>query len=80
MLYCINQAEPLHNTRSKLMTTIAALAVFLLLPIIVILWITETKDQRITRLSRKHGWTQRRIAHHMGISQSNVSRRLARIS
>jgi DNA-directed RNA polymerase specialized sigma subunit len=62
------------------MTTVAALLVFLLLPIIVILWVTETKDQRITRLSRKHGWSQRRIASHMGISQSSVCRRLAHIS
>ena len=60
--------------------TTAAFLVFLLLPIIVILWITESKDQRITRLSRRHGWTQRRIAHHMGISQSSVSRRLAHLS
>ena len=62
------------------MTTAAFFLVFLLLPIIVILWITESKDQRITRLSRRHGWTQRRIAHHMGISQSSVSRRLAHLS
>jgi predicted DNA-binding protein (UPF0251 family) len=54
-------------------TTLALIAALLLLPIIIILWATESTEQRIKRL-RSYGWTQRRIAEHMGISRSRVQR------
>jgi DNA-binding transcriptional regulator LsrR (DeoR family) len=51
----------------------AWIAVLLILPIIVLLWATETRNQRALRL-RRRGWTQRQIATHMGISRSTVQR------
>jgi predicted DNA-binding protein (UPF0251 family) len=54
-------------------TTLALIAALLLLPIIIILWATESTEQRAKRL-RSYGWTQRRIADHMGISRSRVQR------
>jgi predicted DNA-binding protein (UPF0251 family) len=54
-------------------TTLALIAALLLLPIIIILWATESTEQRAKRL-RSYGWTQRRIAEHMGISRSRVQR------
>jgi predicted DNA-binding protein (UPF0251 family) len=54
-------------------TTLALIAALLLLPIIIILWATESTEQRANRL-RSYGWTQRRIADHMGISRSRVQR------
>jgi len=53
------------------MTTLAALIAILLLPLIVILWFLETIPQRANRL-RDNGWSQQRIAQHMGISRYRV--------
>ena len=52
-------------------TTIALLIALLLLPIIILLWATESTEQRVKRL-RGYGWTQRRIAEHMGLSRYRV--------
>ena len=52
-------------------TTIALLIALLLLPIIILLWATESTEQRVKRL-RGHGWSQRRIAEHMGLSRYKV--------
>ena len=52
-----------------------ALAV-LLLPVLVILWATESTEQRTRRLSRS-GWSQRRIAEHLGITRYRVRLALA---
>lgn len=61
-------------------TSTAAILALVLLPLIVILWVTESKTQRQTRqakrLSRHYGLSQRQIAERLGISQSTVSRRL----
>jgi hypothetical protein len=51
----------------------ACAAVLLLLPILILLWATESIEQRAKRL-RSYGWTQRRIAEHMRISRSRVQR------
>jgi hypothetical protein len=51
----------------------ACAAVLLLLPILILLWATESTEQRAKRL-RSYGWTQRRVAEHMGISRSRVQR------
>jgi len=53
------------------MTTFALLIAVLLLPLIVILWLSETTTQRANRL-RNNGWSQQRIAQHMGISRYRV--------
>ena len=52
-------------------TTIAPLIALLLLPIIILLWATESTEQRVKRL-RGYGWSQRRIAEHMGLSRYRV--------
>jgi len=58
-------------------TSLAAFAVLLFLPIVLLLWVTESRTQRIHRLRNRHGWTQQRIADHLGISRSTVRRHLA---
>ncbi len=57
-------------------TTIALLTALLLLPLLVLLWATESTEQRAKRL-RSYGWTQRRIADHMRISRYRVRLALA---
>ena len=46
-------------------------AVLLTLPIVILLWVTQTQQQRIRNL-RRQGWAQRRIAEHLGISRYRV--------
>jgi DNA-binding transcriptional regulator LsrR (DeoR family) len=62
-------------------TSTAAIIALVLLPLIVIVWATESKSQRQTRqakrLSRHYGLSQRQIAERLSISQSTVSRRIA---
>jgi len=58
------------------LTTLAAyMVVLLLLPLLILLWATESQHQRIRR-QRRQGWTLQRIATHHGISVSTVRRRL----
>lgn len=57
-------------------TTIALLTALLMLPLIILLWATESTEQRAKRL-RSYGWTQRRIADHMRISRYRVRLALA---
>ena len=52
-------------------TTIALLIALLLLPITILLWASESTEQRVKRL-RNYGWSQRRIAEHMGLSRYRV--------
>jgi DNA invertase Pin-like site-specific DNA recombinase len=56
-------------------TTLAILTVLLLLPLLVLLWATESKPQRARRW-RAAGWTQQRIADRLGISRATVRRYL----
>lgn len=57
--------------------TTTCIAWWLLLPLIsllgVVLWLSESREQRIRRL-RRQGWTQQRIADHLLISRSTVRR------
>ena len=56
---------------------VAAWAVaLLLLPILVLLWATETREQRARRW-RRQGLTQSAIAGRLGCSRSTVRRLLA---
>ncbi len=48
----------------------------LLLPVLVILWAAESTEQRARRLSRS-GWSQRRIAEHLGVTRYRVRLALA---
>jgi hypothetical protein len=56
-------------------TTLALVLAALLLPLLILLWATESKPQRARRL-RSYGWTQQRIADHLGISRSTARRLL----
>jgi heme A synthase len=50
-------------------TTLAIiLALLLLLPLLVLLWATESTEQRTKRLN-SYGWSQRRIADHLHITR-----------
>jgi CRP-like cAMP-binding protein len=56
---------------------VAAWAVaLLLLPILVLLWATESREQRARRW-RRQGLTQQAIASRLGCSRSTVRRLLA---
>jgi hypothetical protein len=57
-------------------TTLALILALLLLPLVVLLWATETTPQRAKRL-RSYGWSQQRIANHMHITRYAVRRALA---
>jgi hypothetical protein len=57
-------------------TTIALLIALLLLPILFLLWATESRQQRARRW-RRDGWTQQRIADRLGCSRTTVRRLLA---
>jgi DNA-binding CsgD family transcriptional regulator len=58
-------------------TTLAALALaLLLLPLIVLLWATESRQQRARRW-RSYGMTQQAIADRLGCSRTTVRRLLA---
>jgi hypothetical protein len=48
----------------------------LLLPLLVLLWATESIEARTRRLSRS-GWSQRRIAEHLGVTRYRVRLALA---
>jgi multidrug efflux pump subunit AcrB len=52
-------------------TTIALLLALLLLPLLVLLWATESTEQRTKRLN-SYGWSQRRIADHLHITRYRV--------
>jgi hypothetical protein len=56
-------------------TTFALLLALLLLPFLVLLWATESQTQRATRL-RSYGWSQQRIADHLGVSRTTARRLL----
>jgi len=58
------------------MTTLAILIAVLLLPLLIILWFTETTEQRVIRL-RRNGMSQQSIADHMQISRYKVRMVLA---
>ena len=56
-------------------TTTAFFLAALLLPLLILLWATESKSQRARRL-RSYGWTQQRIADHLGVSRTTARRLL----
>ena len=58
-------------------TCLTAWAVaLLLLPLLVLLWATESRQQRARRW-RRDGWTQQAIADRLGCSQTTARRLLA---
>ncbi len=57
-------------------TFLAVLLAALLLPLVILLWATESRAQRIRRWHRS-GLSQRAIAQRLGVSRYAVSRALA---
>jgi len=53
----------------------ATLLALLLLPIVVLLWATESREQRARRW-RRQGMTQQAIADRLGCSRTTVRRML----
>jgi hypothetical protein len=60
------------------MTTsvLALVLALLLLPLLVLLWATESTEQTTKRLA-SYGWSQRRIAEHLGCTRYRVRLALA---
>jgi hypothetical protein len=54
-------------------TTLALILALLLLPVLILLWATESKQQRARRW-RRNGRTYRFIAERINISQSTARR------
>ena len=63
---------------TTLLSIIVAILAILLMPAIVLGWITEGRTQRIRRLHRQ-GLSQRAIAQHMGITRHRVRLALAAV-
>ena len=57
-------------------TTLAILIALLLLPVLLLLWATESKPQRARRM-RGYGLTQQAIADRLGCSRTTIRRYLA---
>lgn len=56
-------------------TSLAALLALLLFPLLLLLWLTESRQQRARRL-RSYGWSQQRIADKLGCSRTTARRLL----
>ena len=57
-------------------TTFAIVLALLLLPVLILLWASESTEQRARRL-HCNGWSQRRIADHMNCTRYRVRVALA---
>lgn len=51
-------------------------AVLLLLPVLFLAWLTESRTDRVRRW-RSYGWSQQRIADRLGASRYQVRKLLA---
>jgi hypothetical protein len=65
---------PNHSTMTT--TALAILITLLLLPLLILLWATESSEQRAKRL-RSYGWSQQRIADHLHVTRYRVRMALA---
>ena len=54
---------------------VAWAVVLLLLPLLILFWATESREQRARRW-RRDGWTQQAIADRLGVSRTTVRRLL----
>jgi DNA polymerase III delta subunit len=61
-------------------STLAFIAALLLLPVIILLWATESSDQRTARKVRacmKKGYSQRQTAAELGLTRYRVRKAIA---
>ena len=49
------------------------MAALILLPLLILAWASESRQQRARRW-RRNGWTQQRIAERLGCSRTTVRR------
>jgi DNA invertase Pin-like site-specific DNA recombinase len=56
--------------------TLAWIAALLILPLLILDWATCSRAERIRRL-KAMGWSQARIANHLGVSRYQVRKALA---
>ena len=61
---------------TTLLTALALALALITLPLVVLLWATESRPKRIRRLSR-NGYSQRSIAQRLGVSRYAVRCALA---
>jgi hypothetical protein len=61
------------NLLNQMTCFIAWAAALLLLPVIVLLWLTESRTTRIKRM-RNNGWTWDRIGKHYGVHRTTARR------
>ena len=54
-------------------SALAALLVLLLFPLVLLLWLSESPQQRAKRM-RGNGWTFKRIAHALNVSPTTARR------
>lgn len=56
-------------------TTLCAIALLITLPLIILLWATESQEQRLTRKVRRYarkGYSQRRTAAELNVTRYRV--------
>ncbi|MCP4828013.1 MAG: HTH domain-containing protein [Proteobacteria bacterium] len=51
--------------------------ILLTLPVVFILWLTESQPQKIKRLYKTGRFTQQQLADKFGVSRTTIRRRLA---
>ena len=69
------RAERLFTRFKTMTTTIALILAILFLPVLVLLWATESREQRVRRW-KQNGWSQQRMADRLGCSRTTVRRLL----
>ena len=74
LLYYSTRVHQAHHAMT--LTTAALLLALILLPLLVLLWASESRQQRARRW-RQAGLTQQAIADRLGCSRSTVRRLLA---
>ena len=58
------------------LSTVAVILAVLLIPVLIIAWLTESRTERIQRRAAA-GWSQRAIADRMNITRYQVRKALA---
>ena len=58
-------------------TSTVFLLILITLPIVFILWLTESQPQKIKRLYKSGRFTQQQLADKFGVSRTTIRRRLA---
>ena len=68
-------AQSFYNPGNTMVCAIAWLTVLILFPVILLLWLTESKQQKARRF-RSYGLSQQKIADRLGCSRTTARRLL----